>query len=113
MMDQKFDAVDRTLDLLEFILHHILSFLPRKEATNSLFGWRGEGGRVEGSRVVLAKNKIILTIRFVFCPRNGIVYGLHFQFWILIKLLVKVISCWIHVREWCGYIFLVDFNSTI
>ena len=60
MMDQKIDVVDRTLDLLEFILHHILSFLPQKEATNSLFGWRGEGGRVEGSRVVLVKNKIIL-----------------------------------------------------
>ena len=25
-----------------------------------LFGWRGEGGRVEESRVVLAKNKLIL-----------------------------------------------------
>ena len=27
---------------------------------NGLFRWRGEGGRVEGSRVVLAKNKLIL-----------------------------------------------------
>ena len=28
--------------------------------TNDLFGWRGEGGGVKGSRVVLAKNKLIL-----------------------------------------------------
>ena len=27
--------------------------------TNDLFGWRGEGGGVEGSRVELAKNKLI------------------------------------------------------
>ena len=27
---------------------------------NGLFGWRGEGGGVEGSRVVLAKKKLIL-----------------------------------------------------
>ncbi|XP_075665122.1 F-box/LRR-repeat protein At5g02910-like [Castanea sativa] len=33
MMDEKIDVVDRTSDLPEFILHHILSFLPRKEAT--------------------------------------------------------------------------------
>ena len=25
-----------------------------------LFGWRGEGGGVKGSRVLLAKNKLIL-----------------------------------------------------
>ena len=30
------------------------------EDLNGLFGWRGEGGGVEGSRVVLAKNKLIL-----------------------------------------------------
>jgi len=28
--------------------------------TNRPFGWRGEGGGVEGSRVELAKNKLIL-----------------------------------------------------
>ena len=33
MMGEKIDVVDRTSDLPEFILHHILSFLPRKEAT--------------------------------------------------------------------------------
>ena len=25
-----------------------------------LFGWRGEGGRIEGSKIELAKNKLIL-----------------------------------------------------
>ena len=45
----KIDAVDQTSDLPEFILHHILSFLPKKRQ-----------------------------LRFVFCPRNGIVYGLQF-----------------------------------
>ena len=28
--------------------------------SNSLFRWKGEGGGVEGSRVELAKNKLIL-----------------------------------------------------
>ena len=28
--------------------------------TNGLFGWRGEGGGVEGSKVEFAKNKLIL-----------------------------------------------------
>ena len=28
--------------------------------TNALFGWRGERGGVEGSRVELVKNKLIL-----------------------------------------------------
>ena len=27
---------------------------------NGLFGWRGEGGGVKGSKVELAKNKLIL-----------------------------------------------------
>ena len=31
-MDEKIDALDRISDLPEFIMHHILSFLPRKEA---------------------------------------------------------------------------------
>ena len=28
--------------------------------TYGLFGWRGEGGRIEGSKIELAKNKLIL-----------------------------------------------------
>ena len=34
-----------------------------------LFGWRGKGGGVEGSRVVLAKNKLI------FCAKSTLLYS--------------------------------------
>ena len=34
-MDEKIDALNRISDLPEFIMHHILSFLPRKEAVKT------------------------------------------------------------------------------
>ena len=34
--------------------------LVKSSNLNGLFGWRGEEGGVEGSRVVYAKNKLIL-----------------------------------------------------
>ena len=35
MMDEKIDMMDRISNLPEFNLHHILSFLPRKEASKT------------------------------------------------------------------------------
>lgn len=35
MMGEKIDALDRISDLPGFIMHHILSFLPRKEAVKT------------------------------------------------------------------------------
>jgi len=38
----------------------LVSSLIKTNTINGLFGWRGEGEGVEGSRVELAKNKLIL-----------------------------------------------------
>ena len=41
-------------------IDHLLLYFVVANDLYGLFGWRGEGGGVEGSRVELAKNKLIL-----------------------------------------------------
>ena len=42
------------------LIFYVLGIDEIRDEIYSPFGWRGEGRGVEGSRVVLAKNKLIL-----------------------------------------------------